>query len=165
MHHFPPLRMAVLSAMIDLKGNLDALDSPDCPYDNETKETLRSLLAPIEVEKIVEKEVYVQGRGVQGRPSKNVELSDDDKTKLTEQIQTLIEALDTMGTGAGLETNERIQIVKTKSGLLKELLAMRERNTAAQKVEDFMENVISILNDFVSEGDRATFLKRLEPFR
>lgn len=157
--------MAVLSAMIDLKGNLETLDSPDCPYDNETKETLRALLAPIEVETIVEKEVYVQGRNPQGRPSKNVELSDEDKTKLTTQIQDLIKALDEMGTGVGLETGERIQITKTKAALLKDLLSMRERNTASQKVEEFMESVIGILNDFVSENDRATFLKRLEPFR
>jgi hypothetical protein len=162
MTTFPPLRMAVLTALSDVKSNMDALNDPSCPYDEETKRLLRDLLAVKEVEVVVEKEIVRQGRG---RPTKEVELSDEDKARLTEGIQDLIGALDSMGTGEGLETNQRIQITKTKAGLLRDLLQMRERNTAAARIEEFMETVMSILNDYISDEDRDLFLKRLEPYR
>lgn len=164
MTNFPPLRMVVLTALVDLKSNLEILDDPQCPYDDETKSTLKKLLAPEIKEVPVEKEVIVEKRG-RGRPSKDVELSAEDKELLTEGIKDLIKALDEMGTGEGLVTSERIQLTKTKTALVGELLKMRERNTTAQKVEDFMETVIKILDDFVSEADRDLFLKRLEQFR
>jgi hypothetical protein len=42
---------------------------------------------------------------------------------------------------------------------------MRERNVTAQKMEEFIETVISIVDDLVPEADREVFLKRLEPYR
>lgn len=164
MANFPPLRMAVLTGLVNLKANLDSLDDPQCPYDEETKATLKILLAPEVREVTVEKEVIIEKRG-RGRPSKDIQLSAEDKELITQEIKDLISALNEMGTGEGLATNERIQLTKTKSALVGQLLAMRERNTTAQKMEEFMEIVMGILNDFVSETDRELFLKRLDEYR
>lgn len=165
MSSFPPLRMAVLSGLLAIKDDLPMLDDPQSPYDSETTDILKRLLAPTTVEVVVEKEVPVEMKAGRGRPSKEVRLSQEDQEKLHSEIRELIDALNTMGTGEGLQTNERIQITKTKANLVDQLLKMRERNVTAQKMEEFMEVTISILNDFVSEADRETFLRRLEPYR
>lgn len=164
MSNFPPLRMAVLTGLIGLKNQLETLEAPDCPYDDETKQTLLDLLAPKVVEKVVEKEVPQAGAG-RGRPTKDIQLDADDQKKVLDEIKATIEALNAMGSGEGLPTNERIQIAKTKSSLLDQLLKMMERHTTVQRVQGFQETVIGILNDLVSEADREIFMKRLEPFR
>lgn len=160
---YPPLRLAVLTGLKGIKEDLGILDAPDCPYDKETVATLKELLAPTIETVTVEKEVQV-GPG-RGRPSKDPKLSDEDQEKLTKSITELIDALDNMGTGEGLMTNERIQITKTKANLLDQLLKMRERNVAAARTEQFMETVITILDELVNEADREIFLRKLEPYR
>lgn len=165
MTSYPPLRLAVLTGLLSIKENLGMLDDADSPYDAETTEVLKKLLAPSVVEKIVEKEVPVEPKAGRGRPSKDVRLSEEDQQTLTKEIHDLVKALNTMGTGEGLETRERIQITKTKASLLDQLLKMRERNTTASRVEEFMEVTIKILEDFATEENREQFLKRLEPYR
>lgn len=165
MTSYPPLRLAVLTGLLALKEDLSVLDAPENPYDTETTEILKKLLAPVVKIETVEKEVQVQAKAGRGRPSKDVKLSEEDQEKLTTGIKELITALDDMGTGEGLATSERIQISKTKANLLAELLKMRERNTAAARVEEFYEIVISILNDYVERKDIDSVLKRLEPYR
>jgi hypothetical protein len=165
MTSYPPLRLAVLTGLLDIKANLGLLDAADNPYDPETTEVLKKLLAPTVVEKIVEKEVHVEAKAGRGRPTKDIKLSEEDQKTITDEIKNLITELKDMGTGEALQTSERIQITKTKANLLDQLLKMRERNTSAQKTEEFMETVIKILEDFVSEADREQFLRRLEPYR
>jgi predicted ArsR family transcriptional regulator len=165
MSSFPPLRLAVLTGLLAIKDNLAMLDQPDSPYDEETTSVLKKLLSPTVVEKIVEKEVPVETKAGRGRPSKDIRLSEEDQQTLTKELRELVDALNTMGTGEGLETKERIAITKTKASVLDQILKMRERNTSAQKVEEFMETVIKMLEDFVSEADREQFLKRMEPYR
>lgn len=165
MTSYPPLRLAVLTGLLALKENLEVLDAPENPYDAETTQVLKKLLAPEVRVETVEKEVHVQAKAGRGRPSKDVKLSEEDQEKLTTGIKDLITALDEMGNGEGLATNERIQITKTKANLLAELLKMRERNTSAAKVEEFYETVISILNDYVKREDVDNVLRRLEPYR
>jgi len=164
MSNFPPLRLAVLTGLVGLKNNLDSLNEDSCPYDEETKQALLDLLAPKVIEKIVEKEVPQAGAG-RGRPSKDVKLGEEDQKMVLDEVKATIEALNAMGSGEGLPTNERIQIAKTKSGLLDQLLKMMERHTTVQRMESFKEEVIKILDDLVTEADRETFMKRLEPFR
>lgn len=165
MSNFPPLRIAVLTGLVGLKNNLDSLTDENCPYDEETKQALLDLLAPKVVEKIVEKEVPQAGGAGRGRPSKDIRLAEEDQQKVLDEIKATIESLNAMGSGEGLPTNERIQIAKTKSGLLDQLLKMMERHTTVQRMESFKEEVIKILDDLVTEADRETFMKRLEPFR
>lgn len=166
MSNFPPLRMAVLTGLIGLKSQLDTLNDPACPYDEETKVALLDLLAPKVVEKVVEKEVPQAGKAGRGRPSKDIQLSEEDQQMVLDEIKATIESLNNMGTGeTQLPTNERIQIAKTKTGLLDQLLKMLERHTTTQRMESFKEEVIRILDDLVTEADREVFMKRLEPFR
>lgn len=165
MKTYPPLRLAVLTGLVGIKDDLESLDAPDCPYDGETVALLKKLLAPTVKEVTVEKEVFVEAKQGRGRPSKDIKLSEEDQQKLTQEIRSLMEALNTMGTGEGLETRERIQITKTKASLLDQLLKMRERNTTAQRLEEFIEITIGIVDDLVPEKDREIFLRRLEPYR
>lgn len=164
---YPQLRLVVLNALVGIKDAMEA--DPEflnaSPYDNETKEILNKLLSVKIVETVVEREVPTRGVNTRGRPSKDVQLSDEDKGKIRDEITALIDALNTMGTGEGLETNERLQVIKAKSRLVNDMLGMRERNTTAQKVESFMDTVISILNDLVDEKDRDAFLKRIDGYR
>lgn len=158
--------MAVLTGLVGLKSQLDSLNDPSCPYDEETKLVLLDLLAPKVVEKVVEKEVQVAAKNGRGRPTKDIQLSDEDQQKVLDEIKATIEDLNSMGTGeTALPTNERIQIAKTKTGLLDQLLKMIERHTTTQRMEAFKEEVIRILDDLVTEADREVFMKRLEPFR
>lgn len=160
MSNFPPLRLAVLTALVDIKDNLDKLD--ESPYDDDIKETLRKLLAPTVVESVVTKEVPVTG--VRGRPSKDIQLSSEDQAKLLKDIKDTLTSLDGM-LQVNMPTNEKIQVAKTKTQLLDQLLKMVERHTTAQKVEAFKEEVIKVLEDLVEEKDREIFLRRMEPFR
>lgn len=165
MKSFPPLRLAVLSGLATIKEDLSALDQEDCPYDAETIALLKQLLTPEVKEITVEKEVFVEAARGRGRPSKDVRLSEDDQKKLTDEIGVLIQELKDLGNGTGLETSERIQITKTKAGLLDQLLKMRERNVTAARMEEFIEIVIAIVADLVADNDKEIFLKKLEPYR
>lgn len=163
MSNFPPLRLAVLTGLLGLKDQLETLDQPECPYDPQTKQALRDLLEPRTVEKVVEK-VVGGDKNARGRPTKDVQLNEKDQKMVLDEIKATIESLNDMK-GDTLPTNERIQIAKTKSSLLDQLLKMMERHTTVMKMEGFKEEVIGILDDLVSESDRELFQSRLEPFR
>jgi predicted ArsR family transcriptional regulator len=166
MSNFPPLRSAVLSGLLDIKRNgLDQLNDPSCPYDGPTKEALLELLAPKIVEKIVEKEVQVEAKAGRGRPSKDIRLSDEDQEMVLTEIKNTLTNLNKIGDGTGLQVNEKIQIAKTKGDQLERLLKMLERHTTVQKMEEFKEDVIKILDELVTEDDREQFMKRLEKYR
>jgi hypothetical protein len=169
MSNFPPLRIGLLQGMVTLKESFDAdpshLDA--APYDDQTKGLLRTMFAPKVVEKevikIVEKEAPKAGRG---RPSKDVKLNADDQEKVQKGIQTLMKELEALGVGEStLDTNARIQIIKTKAGLHRELLQMQERVFNIKTVSQFQEVVIAILEDLIDEKDREIFLARIAPYR
>lgn len=160
MSNFPPLRLAVLTALVDIKDNLEKLD--ESPYDEETRGLLRKLLAPTIVENVITKEVPVTG--TRGRPSKDIQLSAEDQAKLLKDIKDTLVSLDSM-MQVNMPTSEKIQVAKTKTALLDQLLKMIERHTTAQKVESFKETVVGILEDLVEEKDREIFLRRMEDFR
>lgn len=158
--------MAVLTGLVSLKENLAVLDDSECPYDNETIELLKKLLAPQTIEKIVEKEVQVEAKAGRGRPTKDVKLDEESQKEVLTSIQKTLKDLEKMDTGdAALETSARIQIAKTKTNLLDQLLKMIERHTHAMQMEKFKEVVIGILDDLVGEEEREIFLSRIEPYR
>lgn len=167
MNSYPPLRLAVLSGLQSIKehleGDPDYLEDENCPYDPETKAILKELLATRIVEKIIEKEV--ESKRGRGRPSKDVALSDEDQATVKEAIKELIDGLNEMGTGEGLATNERIQITKTKTALVEQLLKMQERAFNVKRMSEFMETVIAILDGLIDEKGREQMMKMLEPFR
>lgn len=168
MSNFPPLRIGLLQAMVTLKSDIDAdpniLDKS--PYDDETKRILRGMFEPKVIEKEVIKEVVREPKAGRGRPTKDIALTSEDQQKVHDNIKGLMNELDNLGTGdASLETNERIQIIKTKAGLNKELLQMQERVFNIKNLSVFQETVIAILEDLISEKDREVFLNRIAPYR
>lgn len=165
MSNFPPLRMAVLTGLIGLKTQLDTLADEACPYDDETKQALLELLAPKVVEKIVEKEVQVESKASRGRPSKDVRLSEEDQQMVLDEIKKTITDLNAVEITEGMDVREKIALFKTKGDQLERMLKMLERHTTVQRMGEFQEQVIRILDDLVSEADRENFMKRLEPFR
>jgi 5-methylcytosine-specific restriction endonuclease McrBC regulatory subunit McrC len=167
MASFPPLRLAVLTGLSDVKKNLDSLNQADCPYDEETKTLLLDLLAPKVVEKVIEKEVHVTGN-TRGRPSKDIQLSEEDQQLILDELRSTLAELNKLGSGddtAAMDVRERIQVAKTKGDQIERLLKMVERHTTAQRMQHFKDEVIRILDDLVSEEGREQFMKRIEPFR
>lgn len=172
--NYPPLRIGLLHALLQLKERFDADETilEGSPYDPETVALLRDLFKAKVVEKRVEVEVQTKVKAGRGRPTKDVALSAEDQEKLRGTIQDLIKELEELGDGSGegeggknLPTGERIQIIKTKGGLLDQLLKQQERVFNIKRMSEFQEVVIAILDDLVSEEDREIFLKRLEPYR
>jgi predicted ArsR family transcriptional regulator len=168
MSNYPPLRLAALNQLADLKQQMlvhsDYLQSPDCPYDNETKDLLHNLLDRETVEVIVEKQVGGGEKAGRGRPSKDIRLTEEDQQLVLDGIKKTIVELDEMISKAE-DTGERIQIAKTRTTLLDQLLKMQERHTAIAKMGQFVEDVVNILNDLGDEKDRETMLSRLEQYR
>lgn len=166
MSHYPPLRLAALNQLVDLKSQMtvdhDFLNKEDCPYDNETKDLLKDLLGKTEVEVVVEK--MIEGPGQRGRPSKDIKLDETDQKRVLDGIKTTLAELDTMAATA-VETSEKIQVAKTRTALLDQLLKMQERHLSIRKMGEFIDTIVGILDDLVEEKDREQMLKRLEPFR
>jgi predicted ArsR family transcriptional regulator len=165
MSNFPPLRLAVLTGLIGLKSQLDTLENPDCPYDDETKLALAELLAPKVIEKIVEKEVQVESKNGRGRPTKDIRLSAEDEQLVLDEIRATIKSLNDLDATDGMDVREKLALLKTKGDQLERMLKLAERHTTVQKMGEFQEQVIKILDDLVSEADREQFMKRLEPYR
>lgn len=154
--------------MVALKAQFDADPSyiDEAPYDEETKGILRKMFAPLIVEKEVIKEVIKEAKVGRGRPTKDVALSSEDQTKIQTGIKTLMDELEALGAGeATLDTGARIQIIKTKAALHKELLQMQERVFNIKNTSQFQEVVLAILSDLISEADREVFLQRISPYR
>lgn len=166
MSNYPPLRIPVLQGLLALRDQIQAdpgfLEHDDCPYEAEMKKILVDLFSVREKTVTVEKEVV---RTERGRPSKDIRLDNEDQKKVLEEIKKTLEQLNTMTMDATTQTGERIQIAKTKTGLLDQLLKMMERHNTVAKTEAFKENVIGILNDLVSEADRELFQQRIGAYR
>lgn len=163
---YPPLRLSILNPLAELKDKLladpDFLDNTEIPYDGETLAVLKRIMAPQVVTTVVEKEVVKKDRG---RPTKDIVLSDENQELVRTELAALLVDLNSMGSGAGLETNERIQITKTKGSLLEQILKMQERSVNVKRMSEFMEVVVNILEDLVDEKGREVFLDRISPYR
>lgn len=168
MSKYPALRLAALSALVELQKDLAAdpkfLEHEECPYDNDTKEVLRALITPRTVEVTVEKVVTTGAAPGRGRPSKDVKLSEEDQQTILDGIKKTLKELDELGID-GAEINEKVQIAKTRTALLGELLKMQERHYSISKTQEFIETVIGILEDLCDEKTRETFMSRIEAYR
>jgi len=164
---YPPLRLAVLNGLLSLKESVES--DPEylssSPYDAETKDLLNRLLAPKIVEKVVERVINGSGKAGRGRPSKDVQLDEEDEIKIRDEIRKLLTALDDMEVDEKLEVQQKLAITKNKRDLLESVLKMRERESTVRKTEEFKETIIGILQDLIDEKDRETFMKRLEALR
>lgn len=164
---YPPLRLAVINGLISLKEAVES--DPDylkaSPYDQETIDILDRLFKTKIVEVPVEKIVTVQAKAGRGRPTKDVQLGEEDEIHLAKEIKKMLEAIEKMEVNDTMEVPQKIAITKNKRELLDSVLKMRERETTVRKTEEFKEGIINILQDLVAEKDREIFMKRLDALR
>lgn len=164
---YPPLRLAVINGLLTLKQQIDADPDylKDSPYDSETSEILKKLFETKVVEKVVEKYIQAPAKVGRGRPSKDIQLGEEDEIKIEQEISKLLASLDKLDVQENMEVSQKIAITKNKRDLLESILKMRERETTVRKTEEFKETIINILQDLVSEKDREIFMKRLNGLR
>lgn len=164
---FPPLRLAVLNALLAIKEQM-AIDPQmwdGCPYDSETVDILKQILDVREVERVVEKTVYIDKKD-RGRPRKIAGMSPEDLAELEDEVKGLLKSLKDLDPMEGqLDTNERVQIMKTRASLIDQALKNKERIFNVKNMSEFQTVVIGILDDLVAEEQRETFLDRIEPYR
>lgn len=170
MTTFPTLRIGVLQSICELKDKFNAndtlFDGKDCPYDAETIAALRQIfkikIVETTIEKIIEREVT----GARGRPKVDSKLSEEDQQTVEESARELLDQLKTLGEGEkGLDTQTKIQIIKTKATLIEQILKIRERLFNVKRSSQFQTVVIGILDDLMDEDRRDAFMKRIEPYR
>lgn len=166
MTAFPTLRLGVLQSMIELQAQFhhdpQLFDQKECPYDRETTEVLRRIFAVKTVEKEVIREVV---REV-GRTPAPAKLNSAQQEEVEQTALDLLDELKKLGNGeTGLDTQTKIQIIKTKATLIEQLLKMRERFMNVKRVATFQTVVIAILDDLLDEDRRQDFLRRVEPYR
>ena len=167
---YPTLRAAVLRGLVQLKQKLvedDTVLGPDCPYDQETREVLRGLLAVQTVEKIVRVDSGAGGSGRgRGRPTKNAvsEESVDVVIGKVDDVMKQLEDLKSELGGKDMDAKTKLDIIKAQSNLLEKHVNMYERIHNVKRASNFEAVVINILDDLVDEDGRDQFLKRLAPF-
>jgi hypothetical protein len=169
MATYPTLRIGVLQSIVELKllheQDPSLLRDSTCPYDVETITALEQLFKTRVVEKIVEKIVEKEARG-RGRPTTETKLTIADQELVEDSATELLGQLKELGEGEkGLDTQTKIQIIKTKATLIEQLLKLRERWHNVKRVALFQAVVIGVLDDLLLEADRDEFLKRIAPYR
>lgn len=174
--YYPNLDLGALASLMAIRNQSelfpDYLERKDCPYDSDTKVQLKKLIEVREVEKVVEKiierKVEIAAKaaegGGKGRKVKP-KTSGVDLEMVSKEIQEIRDELRTLKTDSlGLDTGDRIQIIKTRAALVEKMIAMDERNNNLKKQSQFFSTVLGILDDLIPEEGRKAFMKRIEPF-
>lgn len=181
--YYPNLHLGAIASLLTLRQQSemhgDYLDNEACPYDEDTKDQLRRLLAPTIVEKvvevpvekiverIVEKRVEVaakaaEGGGKRGPKPKSTGVSDDEIGKEIGEIRQELKQLKV--DGRALQVADKIQIIKTRAALVEKMLSMSERVQNVKRLSLFQSVVMGVLDDLMTDELRQEFMKRLEPF-
>ena len=177
--YYPTVDLGSLAAFSTIASQLllheDYLGA-ECPYTDDVREQLDKMFAPkvverekvVEVEKIIEMkaeraEQSAQGGGA-GRKLK-VKTSGVDLEGVSGEIQGLRQELQQLKIDSkGLQTSDKIQIIKTRAALVEKLVAMDERTNNLKKTSQFQTTILSILDDLIPEDRRLEFIKRVHPF-
>ena len=171
MATYPPLRLGLLTSLAQMKKDLEEdphlLKSPDCPYDQDVIDILGKLLAT----KVIEKQVqYVEQADPvvkkRGRPEKPGKVSDAGSVEVADEVRRILAQLEKLEPEDGMaDKTMALQILKTRTALIEKLISMEERSYNIKKTSNFLQVVIQILDDCVSEDMRQVFLKKIEPYR
>lgn len=137
------------------------LDGRVCPYDKPTREMLKALIP----DPIIEATLGTAGeeRGQVGRPRKAPVLPMSEVEKELNELREEIRQLKT--DAAGLEPNERIQIVKTRAALIEKIIGMKERITNINKMHKFTSSVIQVMEDELPQESRLRVIAKFEEFK
>lgn len=175
---YPNLNLGALASLMAMRQQMelheDYLDNKACPYDDDTREQLKRLLAPRIVEKEVIKEVEVvrnvevvrqaaEGAGKRG-PKIKPRSSGVDMDLVAKEMQDIRDELKQLKLDAkSLQTSDKVTIIKTRAALVEKLIVMDEKVNNQRKIGLFMSTVMTILDDLMPEENRQAFIKRLEP--
>lgn len=176
--YFPNINLGAVASLVTLRQQSDLypdyFDHQDCPYDQETRDQLKRVLAPkvVEVlvpgpERIIEKRVEVaakaaEGAGKRGPKPKTGTVDVDEVAKEIDEIRQELRQLKL--DGKTLQTADRIQIIKTRAGLVEKMIAMAERTHNVKRLSLFQSVIMGVLDDLVGPEEQQEFMKRIEPF-
>jgi hypothetical protein len=174
--HYPNLDLSALAGLnairMQLKNDPEYLDKRTCPYDKATvadlKEILRERVVEVEkiVTKVVEREKIVEraaeGGGTRGPKAKKTTVPID---SIETEVKDITDELKRLkAEGQGLQTTDKLQIIKVRAALVEKMIGFKERVTNAKKVSHFQSTIFTILDDLMDDDHRAEFLRRMEPF-
>lgn len=178
--YYPNIDIGLLAGLMTIHNQMELhegyLESKECPYDTDTKERLSKMFAPkviekvVEVEKIVERRVEIAtqasaGGGAVGRKSLKEKTSGVDTEGVSSEIQDLRKELQQLKIDSkGLQTSDKISIIKTRAGLVEKLVTMDERVNNLKKMAMFQSVILNVLDDLVPDDRRLEFIKRITPF-
>jgi hypothetical protein len=136
-----------------------ALDPAICPYDEAIVAKLRKLTNWLHP---AARASVDPDKNPVGRPKKAPILPIDEVEKEVDEIRKEIAQLKI--DAKGLETADRIQIIKTRATLVEKIIAMKERITNVKKQQKFISDVMALLEDVLEQGQREEFIKRLSTY-
>jgi hypothetical protein len=136
------------------------LDPSVCPYDPAIAEKLKKLtnwLHPAARASLDDGE-----KNPVGRPTKKVILPIEE---IENEINDLRKDISQLKVDAkGLETADRIQIIKTRATLFEKMIAIKERTNNMKKQQQFVSTVIAIMEDIMEQPQREKMIKLMEPY-
>lgn len=164
MNKYPEIEITEISRVAEIVEMAVAdptyLDPGVCPYDEDAILKLRQMvdwLHPTARASLDNPE-----RKTAGRPTKKTLIPLDEVEKEVDDIRKEIAQLKT--DARGLETADRIQIIKTRAALVEKIIAMKERINSQKKQQSFVAEVIAIMEDILEQSQREEMIKRLEPY-
>lgn len=153
--HFPNIDDASLTPFRVLRllatSHPDLLDRIDCPYTDEQKKVLRSMLdvRPSEDGGAVERKTFLDGEG-------------DREDIMAHQIAMALEDIQNMQGKLGkLDQKDQIAFLKSKPGLLEKLIEINEKNRGQKAVGVFMRKMYQFIHDDLTVDQRTTLIKKL----
>lgn len=163
MEKYPTVNLAQLQKLKTIITNANDdpkyLDGRICPYDAPTRVLIASLLPDPVVAATLGS--LPEGRGKTGpkrKPGINIADLEKEFNELRDEIKNL------KTDAKGLESHERIQIVKTRATLVEKILSMKERIENIKKQQDFIAVVIQVMEDELPQELRLKIIEKLEPF-
>lgn len=170
MQTYPPIRIGLLNALVQLREDYGRDDSifkkNDCPYDREVIDLLERLFKTHTVERVIEKvvEVPMAEKAGRGRPRKGSRVED---VIAVDEVRELLEELKALKPGEGreLDSQTKIQLIKTRATLIEKAITMQERAFNVKRMSTFMSVVLQVLDECVSENGRDLFLRKIAPYR
>lgn len=162
MDKYPTISVSELTKLktiLDNASDPKYLDGRVCPYDKETREILKSMI----VNPIISATVSsTPDRPQVGAPKKTPILPMDEVEKEFVDLRKEIQELKT--DSKGLESHERIQIVKTRAALVEKIIGMKERINDMRRNTKFIATVMQILEDELPQESRLRIIEKLAPF-